>query len=67
MTATVPPPCRPAALPRADWRDQEPYASEAGKTCPARYIDDQGRAWRYVGGLIEGAPEYRREDSHADH
>ena len=64
MTATVPPPCRPAALPRADWRDQEPYRSERKdgrpRSCPMQIMVD-GRVWRYVGGLIEGAPEYRRE------
>lgn len=53
------------ALPRADWRDQEPYASERGKTCPARYIDDQGRVWRYVGGLLDpSGPIYREEETH---
>lgn len=52
---------RLVALPGPDWATEEPYASEAGKTCPARYIDTAGRVWRYVGGLVDGAPRYELE------
>jgi hypothetical protein len=55
------------ALPGNDWPDQEPYASECRdgrpRSCPA-LIEVDGETWRYVGGLLEGAPEYRREVDH---
>lgn len=55
------------ALPGGDWSSKEPYASECRdgrpRSCPA-LIEINGERWRYVGGLLEGAPEYRREADH---
>lgn len=56
----------PLPLPGPDWPATAPYADERdgqgrARTCPALYVDAQGRRWRYVGGLAAGEPVYREE------